>query len=269
MRSVWVHRAIDAAVGPLGGLVFAAGKGRHAALGRRLGRRSARLRSMVGVRDARAADLIVRAEEYVREQSAGESSGHDWWHVQRVRSLGLRLAREEGADELIVQLAALLHDIADYKFSGSHEANVRAVEDWLQAEGADAGVIAAVAEIVAGVSFMGAGVADAPLSIEGLCVRDADRLDAIGAIGIARAFAYGGHTGRPLHDPTTEPRAHANLEEYVSAEGTTINHFYEKLLLLRGRMSTSSGRRIAEHRHAVMRSYLDEFDKEWDGADGG
>jgi HD superfamily phosphodiesterase len=214
-----------------------------------------------------AREITASAERYVREQLEGDSSGHDWWHVDRVRRLALRLAREEGADELVVELAALLHDVADYKFSGSAQAGPEAAADWLRSQGVDSDVTASVAEIVAGVSFQGAGVADAPLSLEGRCVRDADRLDAIGAIGIARAFAFGGHKGRALHDPSVGAQRHGEAADYMSAASTSVNHFYEKLLLLKERMSTTSGRRLAEHRHRVMHAFLDEFHAEWDSAD--
>jgi uncharacterized protein len=137
----------------------------------------------------------------------------------------------------------------------------------LRSQGADADVVAAVVAIVAGVSFKGAGVADAPLSAEGRCVRDADRLEAIGAIGIARAFAFGGHKGRVLHDPTVIPQPHADADAYLSGKTTTVNHFYEKLLLLKERMSTDLGRRVAEHRHQVMLDFLDEFEREWRARD--
>jgi uncharacterized protein len=198
--------------------------------------------------------LIARVEEYVRREMEGDSGGHDWWHIERVRATALRLAREEHADELVVELAALLHDVADHKLSGSEEAGPTEVERWLSAHDVPEELAKAVVSIVAGVSFKGADVADPPLSIEGECVRDADRLDAMGALGIARAFAFGGQRGRVLHDP--------------AAAGTTIDHFHEKLLLLEERMSTASGRRIAERRHQVMLQFLDEFEREWSARDG-
>jgi uncharacterized protein len=214
------------------------------------------------------ADVIARTEDYVRDELSGDSSGHDWWHVDRVRKLALRLAREEGADELVVELAALLHDVADYKFSGSPDAGPQAAREWLVGQGADVVTVEHVAEIVAKMSFKGARVPDAELSLEGRCVRDADRLDAIGAIGIARAFAFGGHKGRMLHDPTVEPQPHTDPDAYMRAQTTTINHFYEKLLLLEERMSTDSARRIAAHRQRVMQAFMEEFHAEWNADDG-
>jgi uncharacterized protein len=189
-------------------------------------------------------DIVALAEGHVRRELAGDSGGHDWSHVDRVRRLALLLAREEEADELVVELAALLHDLADNKLGGSPEA----VEQWLFAHDVAPEVVGAVVPIVAGVSFSAAGAADPPLCIEGQCVRDADRIDAMGAIGIARAFAFGGHAGRALHD--------------------TLDHFHEKLLLLRDRMSTDAGRRIAEHRHRVLLEFLEEFELESTGGDG-
>jgi uncharacterized protein len=183
-------------------------------------------------------DIVALAEEHVRRELAGDSSGHDWSHVDRVRRLALCLAREQEADVLVVELAALLHDLADYKLGGSAEA----VEEWLSAQDVVSEVVDAVVPIVAGVSFSAAGAADPPLSIEGRCVRDADRLDAMGAIGIARAFAYGGHAGRAFQD--------------------TLDHFDEKLLLLRDRMSADAARRLAEHRHRVMIDFLEELERE-------
>lgn len=213
------------------------------------------------------ASVIARAEEHVRRELAGNAGGHDWWHVERVRRLALRLAREEHADELVVELAALLHDVADHKLSGSVEAGPREVQRWLSEQAAPADLIDAVVAIVGGVSYKGAGVDDLPLSVEGQCVRDADRLDAMGALGIARAFAFGGERGRLIHDPAVGPARHDDAASYMASTGPTINHFHEKLLLLKGRMTTAGGRRIAEHRHRVMLEFLDEFEREWTAGD--
>ncbi len=211
------------------------------------------------------ARVVARTERFVREQLAGDATGHDWWHVERVRRLALELAAEEGADAFTVELAALLHDVGDYKRSGSDEAGPAAARAWLDAQGVEAGVRDRVVEIVRGVSFRGAGVADVELPVEGRCVRDADRLDALGAIGIARAFAYGGASGQPLHDPALAPRRHGSAREYRSASTTTINHCHEKLLLLRDRIDTKAGKRLAERRHAVLAEFLAEFAAEWEG----
>ncbi|KOT90811.1 hypothetical protein ADK86_25050 [Streptomyces sp. NRRL F-5755] len=215
-----------------------------------------------------AAAVLRAAEEYAQRELGGDGSGHDWWHVHRVRNLAVALAHEEGADPFITELAALLHDIADFKLSGSLTAGAEAARTFCRAQRLVETEVEHVADIVATLSFKGAGVPDPEMSLEGRCVRDADRLDALGAIGIGRAFAYGGRVGRPMWDPSTEPELHATEDAYRSNRGTTINHFHEKLLVLKGRMTTASGRRRAEHRHTVVQSFLQEFMSEWDGKDG-
>ena len=215
---------------------------------------------------ARTPDEIVeRTEAYVRGAIGADSSGHDWWHAARVRSLALHIAREEGADKRVVELAALLHDVADEKVTGDPDSAPAAARAWLTSLGVAAPVVDAAAAIVAAVSFHGAGVPDVPTSREGRCVRDADRLDALGAIGIARAFAYGGHAGRPLHDPAGRPFLAGSREEYRAHAGSTVDHFAEKLLLLADRMETAAGRRIAVRRDAFMREFLERFLREWSG----
>jgi uncharacterized protein len=214
-------------------------------------------------------EILRRTEAYVRQQMHGEGTGHDWWHVDRVRRMALRLARDEGADPYVAELAGLLHDIADHKFHGGDEtAGPRAARAWLAEAGADAADVEHVATIIAELSFKGAGVATPMSTAEGRVVQDADRLDAIGAIGIARAFAYGGSRGRPLHEPGAAPELHDSFERYKSSTGPTINHFHEKLLLLRGRMNTAAARRIAGERHRFMEAFLDRFHQEWDSVDG-
>jgi len=210
--------------------------------------------------------ILENAVEHVRGALMGDSSGHDWWHVDRVWKMAVRVGEAEGADPLIVQLAALLHDIADWKFHGGDlTAGPRAARAWLESQAVGAPVIDAVCAIIDKVSFEGAGVATEMPTIEGRVVQDADRLDALGAIGIARAFAYGGHDGRPLHDPDSAPVLHASAEAYRNDRGSTINHFHEKLLLLKERMQTRTGRAIAAQRHAFMESYLQQFHAEWEG----
>jgi uncharacterized protein len=213
-------------------------------------------------------DVIAATEDYVAREMAGDNSAHDWWHVARVRAMALRLADAEGANRTVVELAALLHDVADFKVSGSETAGAEAAQEWLTGQDVEAAVRHHVVAIVAGVSFKGSGAADAPLSLEGQCVRDADRLDAIGAIGIARAFAYGGHIDQPLHDPDQPPQLDLTGSTYRANRTSTVNHFHEKLLLLRDRMTTAAGRQLAEHRHEVMQRYLADFAAEWEAADG-
>ncbi|MGK3201235.1 HD domain-containing protein [Amycolatopsis sp. MEPSY49] len=210
-------------------------------------------------------ELIRQTEQVVREKLRNEPTGHDWWHADRVRSTAVRIAREESADAFVVELAALLHDVEDYKLSGSEEAGPRFASEFLTSIGVAGEDADHVAEIIRNMSFKGARVAPAPLSLEGRCLQDADRLDAIGAIGIARTFAYGGYKQRPIHDPEVPVVAHDSVASYLASQGTTINHFHEKLLLLRERMNTEFGRKLAEARHRYMEEFLEEFAGEWSG----
>lgn len=213
-------------------------------------------------------EILERTAEHVRKTLAGDSSGHDWHHIARVWRNAVHIGREEKADLTIVQLAALLHDIADWKFHGGDEyAGPREARRWLESQGVDEATICHVCDIIAKVSFKGAAVATGDLSLEGQVVQDADRLDAIGAIGVARAFAYGGHSGRALYDPDIPPTPHDSFEAYKSSKGPTINHFHEKLLLLRDRMNTATAKKLAANRHAFMEDFLRHFHAEWDGAE--
>lgn len=210
--------------------------------------------------------ILAAAEAYVQKLFAGDSSGHDWWHVDRVRKVALQIAREERADLVTVELAALLHDVADWKFAGGdHEAGPKQAKAWLLEQGASEELANHVATIVRELSFKGAGVATPMSSLEGACVQDADRIDAIGAIGVGRAFAYGGHKGRAMHDPSVPPQMHADFAAYKKNDGPTINHFYEKLLLLKDRINTTAGKRIASQRHDFLVQFLDQFLAEWNG----
>lgn len=207
---------------------------------------------------------IARTEEFVRQQLPTDATGHDWQHVFRVRRNALAIAREEGADFLLVELAALLHDIADHKFHGGDEhAGARTAKAWLEQLGVPDDLKERVCQIVARLSFKGAEVQPEPLSLEGQVVQDADRLDALGAIGIARAFAYGGYKGRALHDPEVPPVMHGSFAAYQKSTGPTLNHFYEKLLLLKDRFNTAAGKRMAAERHAFLEEFLRRFLKEW------
>lgn len=221
---------------------------------------------------ADAAQLVAATAAYVRDVLTGEGSGHDWWHVARVTALARRIAAAEGADPLTTELAALLHDIADYKDTGDEESGARETTAWLQAQGAPPELVTAVAGIVRDLSFKGAGVPEAELGLAGRCVRDADRLDALGAIGIARTFAWGGSRGRALWDPDHPPQRHDTTAAYRASQSdpnaSSVNHFHEKLLLLADRMSTPTGLRIGRRRHEVMERFLADFHAEWDGEDG-
>jgi uncharacterized protein len=211
-------------------------------------------------------DIIQKTADHVRGLLSGEGSGHDWFHVERVRNVAVQIGQEEKADLFVLELAALLHDVADWKFAGGdHEAGPRVAREWMTSLGVPAATIEHVADIIASLSFKGAGVETPMKTIEGQCVQDADRLDAIGAIGIARAFAYGGHKGRAMYDPAVPPQPHVSFEAYKKNAGPTINHFYEKLLLLKERMNTASGRRLAAERHVVLEEFLEEFFAEWVG----
>ncbi len=211
-------------------------------------------------------DLIRRVEDRVRSHFDGEGTGHDWHHIDRVRNVALTLAKQEGADLEIVELVALLHDIADHKFhnndlsEGPRQARAIVLEF-----GGSESIAEKVAKLVGEISFKGAGVPTPVSCVEAACVQDADRMDAIGAIGVARAFAYGGSKNRPIYTPGTKPTMHTDFKSYATDEGHTINHFYEKLLLLKDRMNTESGRKMAEDRHRFMEGFLAQFYAEWSG----
>ena len=212
--------------------------------------------------------IIRQTEEYVRKAMEGEGTGHDWWHVYRVWKNALHLCKEEHADLFVVQLAALLHDIADWKFNnGDDSVGPRLGREWLEKLQVDEDVISHVCEIIKEVSFKGAGVKNRIQTREGMVVQDADRLDAIGAVGIARAFAYGGYKGREIYNPDIKPERHDTFEQYKNKTGPSINHFYEKLLLLKDMMNTKTAKNIAEQRHQFMEMYLERFYKEWEGKD--
>lgn len=211
-------------------------------------------------------EIIEKTEEYVRKKLQGEGTGHDWWHIHRVRNTALQLAKIEDADLFIVELAALLHDIADHKFhDGDEEIGPATARNWLENIGVEESIINRVCIIIRDVSFKGAEVETKMDTIEGKVVQDADRLDALGAIGIARAFAYGGHKGRELYNPEIKPESHTTFEAYKKSTGPTLNHFYEKLFLLKDRMNTQAGRKEAEKRHQFMKDFVDQFFSEWDG----
>lgn len=213
-----------------------------------------------------SSEVIVKTVEMVRDKFLNESSGHDWWHIGRVWQLAKRIGSEEKADMLIVELAALLHDIADWKVNeGDLRAGGRVSRKWLESIGVEEEVIAKVVEIVDNVSYKGAGVEDKMGTLEGQVVQDADRLDAMGAIGIGRVFMYGGNKGREMYDPDSKVVDTKDFETYKTAGQTSINHFYEKLLLLKDRMHTQTGKKLAHERHLYMEKYLDQFYAEWKG----
>ena len=206
---------------------------------------------------------IEKTVLHIRQKSQTDSS-HDWPHIERVWKLARHIGEKEGADPLIVQLGALLHDIADWKFhDGDENAGPEKGKKWLASLEVPEETAERVIAIIREVTYKGAGVDTKVSSRESAVVQDADRLDAIGAIGIGRAFAYGGHKNRPMHDPSSPPEMHATFEDYKKKQSTTVNHFYEKLFRLKDRMNTETGRRLAVERHAFMEDFLRRFLEEW------
>ncbi|GJQ51617.1 MAG: phosphohydrolase [Anaerolineaceae bacterium] len=214
-------------------------------------------------------EIIQQTADYIKQEFSDDSSGHDWWHVYRVWQTALRICEidAERADAFIVQLAALLHDLDDWKFNDSGDETPLRAKGWLDSLSLDPSTIDAVCRIIKHISYKGAGVENKMDSLEGFIVQDADRLDAIGAIGIARAFAYGGYKNRPLYDPAASPQLHQTFEQYKNSNSDTINHFHEKLLLLKDKMNTAAAKRIAEQRHEAMVQFLNQFMEEWEGKD--
>lgn len=210
--------------------------------------------------------IINKTIDFVKETLAGAEAGHDWFHIERVYKTALHINQQEHGDELIVALAALLHDIADSKFNGGdEEIGPRIAGDFLKSLDLPASLIEQVQQIIRNLSFKASLGKLTFHSRELDIVQDADRLDAIGAIGIARAFTYGGFKNRVLHDPSVPVQLNMTKEEYKKTTAPTINHFYEKLLLLKDLMKTATGKQMAENRHRFMLDYLDQFYAEWEG----
>jgi uncharacterized protein len=203
---------------------------------------------------------------YVKQQLENAEGGHDWFHVERVYKNALLIAQEEPCDLLVVKLGALLHDIADSKFHGGDEhIGPQKARAFLERQDVDQSTIDHVLQIIENISFKGGNFEKTFHSKELEIVQDADRLDAIGAIGIARTFNYGGFKNRPIYNPSIQPNLHMSKEEYKNSEAPTLNHFYEKLLLLKDRMNTPTGKKIAIERHRFMEHFLSQFYAEWDG----
>lgn len=210
--------------------------------------------------------LIDNTITFVKETLKEAEGGHDWWHIYRVWKSSLNICKDEKANDLVVQLGALLHDIADSKFHGGDETKGPAIaRGFLEEQLVNEVVITQVIDIIENISFKGGFGKSENKSLELMVVQDADRLDAIGAIGIARAFNYGGFKNRALHDPTVEPENYSDKEAYKKSTAPTINHFYEKLLLLKDQMNTSAGKQLANQRHEFMEFYLKQFYNEWEG----
>ncbi|KAM3144618.1 hypothetical protein pb186bvf_003225 [Paramecium bursaria] len=214
--------------------------------------------------------MIQNTIEFVKLTLKGVESGHDFSHAERVMKLAEKIAEKEQlkqkVDLQLVQLGALLHDIADHKFhNGDETVGPRVAQEFLLTQNASAELIQNVKDIINQISFKGANAKCGMSTLEGQIVQDADRLDALGAIGIARCFTYGGYKNRALYDSCTPPIKHNNFEEYKNSQSTTINHFHEKLLLLKDMMNTETGRELALHRHRVMEGFLQEFYSELEG----
>lgn len=206
--------------------------------------------------------LLIETEDYIRNYFEHESSGHDWWHIYRVRNLALKISKKEKGDNFIVEMAALLHDLDDWKLNDKSELKAKT---WLEKLKIHQNETKLILDIIDQVSYKGAGVENKATTIEAKIVQDADRLDAIGAIGIARTFAYGGNKGRLIYHPEIKPEMHNSFEDYKKTSAPTINHFYEKLLLLKNRLNTQTAIEIAEKRHTFMETFLKQFFNEWDG----
>jgi len=209
--------------------------------------------------------LLENTINFVQKELEGNESGHDWFHIERVWKLSKNIAKQESVNLMVVELGALLHDIADSKFhDGDEEIGPRKAQEFLLSENVSKDIIDQVIFIVKNISFKGGGF-NPNTSSELSVVQDADRLDAIGAIGIARTFNYGGYKNNELYNPNRPPNLNKTVEEYKKGNDTTINHFYEKLLLLKDKMNTKSGLEIAKKRHIFMEQFLDQFYKEWNG----
>lgn len=211
-------------------------------------------------------EVIDFVSSTLKREFADESTGHDWFHIERVWKNAKLIAAQEGGDLFVIELAALLHDIADHKFVEDADAEAKKrIQSLLASQKVDQRIIDEVIDIVQKSSFKG-GIGENPMKqLEGLIIQDADRLDAIGAIGIARTFAFGGKFGNLLYHPDIPPATFKNAEEYRKNRTHTINHFYEKLLLLKDKMNTETGKKMAVERHHFMELFLNQFYSEWQG----
>jgi uncharacterized protein len=211
--------------------------------------------------------IIQKIRNQVKKFLEGESTGHDWWHAWRVWTIAKKIAKKEGGDLFILELAALLHDIEDWKFNGRKNSGIDLAKKWLSELKVNKKNINHICHIIENISFKGAGVKNKIKTKEGKIVQDADRLDVLGAIGIARTFAYGGYAGREIHNPKIKPRLHRTFKEYREAKSTSINHFYEKLLLIKDRLNTETAKKMATKRHQFLKEFLKEFLTEWEVED--
>ncbi|MEG1591428.1 HD domain-containing protein [Chryseobacterium sp.] len=209
-------------------------------------------------------NIIQNTIQFVKEKLEGAEAGHDWFHIERVWKLSKKIAQTENCNLNVVELSALLHDIADPKFhNGDETLALKISREFLKAQNVEEKIIQQVLFIIQNISFKNRGEVPQNLSIELKIVQDADRIDAIGAIGVARTFNFGGFKNNMMYHPDIQPKLNMSKEEYKKSNGTTINHFYEKLLLLKDLMNTNEGKKIAEERHQFMLTFLDQFMKEW------
>jgi len=209
-------------------------------------------------------EQITKTISFVKEQLANAEGGHDWFHIERVYNNALLISKTEQVDTFVVALGALLHDIADSKFhDGDETIGPKIAREFLFKLNIDSNIIEHVIHIIENISFKGGNETQNFHSVELDVVQDADRLDAIGAIGIARCFNYGGFKNRQLYNPDIQPNLNMNMEEYKASTSPTINHFYEKLLLLKDKMNTKTAKKIAQQRHNFMVQFLEQFYKEW------
>ncbi|WP_195574255.1 HD domain-containing protein [Paenibacillus sp. 1001270B_150601_E10] len=208
--------------------------------------------------------VVAAAEAFAKSELEHDPTGHDWWHVYRVVKMAEHLALQEGAEVALCKLAAALHDVADEKLNDSKEAGLAKVGEWLSQQPLSENEQAHIMEIISTMSYA-AGKNPPMRTLEGQIVQDADRLDAIGAIAIARTFLYAGWKGDPIHDPTLPIRESMTIEQYRGEKSTAINHFYEKLLKLKDKLNTPTAKQLGEERHRYMKGYLEQFKREWEG----
>ncbi len=210
--------------------------------------------------------IIKNTEAFVKNALKNAEGGHDWFHILRVWNNAKLIAKNENVDDFVVELGALLHDIADSKFhNGDETIGPKIAREFLESQQVDNSIIIHIENIISNISFKGGNFEQKFNSLELEVIQDADRLDAIGAVGIARTFNYGGFKNRPLYNPEITPNLNQTKEAYKNSEAPTINHFYEKLLLLKDRMNTVTGREIAANRHLYMEHFLSQFYDEWNG----
>ena len=210
--------------------------------------------------------VLSNAEKFVKKALSGEGTGHDWWHIERVRNNAKLICKSEKADWFVIDLAVLLHDVGDYKVIHKDEDDYTIAENFLLRQKVPTDIIAQIMFIIKNMSFSKSlGAKTKSTSIEFQVVQDADRLDALGAIGIARAFAFGGSKSRPLYDPTIQTQKFTTTKKYRNAKSSSLEHFDEKLFLLKDLMNTKTAKKIAQERHVYTKEFKKQFLLEWDG----